>query len=111
MKKLVSLVLAVLLALTMTVTCALAEEEKPTIRVLYTKNAMAMPISEMKVVTDVEEICNVNFDVVEVPADGASEKINLMINSGDLPDVFMQGIDHQLQRSGCIRPCDGLHHT
>lgn len=93
MKKLVSLVLTVLLALTMTVTCALAEEEKPTIRVLYTKNAMAMPISEMKVVTDVEEICNVNFDVVEVPADGASEKINLMINSGDLPDVFMQGID------------------
>ena len=103
MKKLVSLVLAVALVLMMTVTCAMAEEEKPTIRVLFTKNAMAMPISEMKVVTDVEEICGVNFDVIEVPADGASEKINLMINSGDLPDVFMQGIDANTIIKMCIR--------
>ena len=91
MKKLLSLVLICLMALTLVP--AMAEEERPVIRAVWTKNAMAMPIEEMKVVTDVEELCGIEFEVIEVPAEGASEKINLMINSGDLPDVFMNGID------------------
>lgn len=90
MKKLLSLLLVGLLVLAM---CpAFAEEEVPNLRVLFVKNAISIPIEEMKVVTDVEELCNVNIEVIEVPSEGSGEKINLMINTGDLPDVFFNGI-------------------
>lgn len=70
-----------------------AAEEKKSLSVLFTKNAISMPIEEMKTITDTEELCNVDLEVIEVPDEGASEKINLMINTGDLPDVFMEGVD------------------
>ena len=66
--------------------------DRKSISVLYTKNAISMPIAEMKVITDTEEQCNVDLEVIEVPDEGADEKISLMINTGDLPDVFMEGV-------------------
>ena len=92
MKKLLSLVLVAVLVLAM---CPALAEEKPVIRALWTKGANSMPIAEMKVVTDVEEIAGIDFEVIEVPEEGAGEKINLMINTGDLPDVFMEGISKE----------------
>lgn len=89
MKKLLSLALVALMVLSM---CPALAEETPVIRALWTKSASSMPIADMKVVTDVEEIAGIKFDVIEVPEEGAAEKINLMINTGDLPDVFMEGI-------------------
>lgn len=65
---------------------------KKSLSVLYTKNAISMPIEEMKTIKDTEELCNVDLEVIEVPDEGADEKINLMINTGDLPDVFMEGV-------------------
>lgn len=98
MKKLVSLIVSLALALTVGASALavsyplIAEGEELTMKVLWTKSATAMPIAEMKVVKDVQEISGVRFDVVEVPGDGADEKINLMISSGDLPDIFMNGV-------------------
>lgn len=90
MKKLLSLALVALMVLAM---CPALAEETPVIRALWTKSASSMPIADMKVVKDVEEIAGIKFDIIEVPEEGAAEKINLMINTGDLPDVFMEGID------------------
>jgi len=92
MKKLLSLALVVVLVLAM---CPAYAEETPVIRALWTKAANSMPIAEMKIVKDVEEIAGVKFDVIEVPEEGSGEKINLMINTGDLPDVFMEGISKE----------------
>lgn len=67
-------------------------DEKKSLSVLFTKNAISMPIEEMKTIKDTEDICNVDLEIIEVPDEGADEKINLMINTGDLPDVFMEGV-------------------
>ena len=67
-------------------------DEKKSLSLLFTKNAISMPIKEMKTITDTEELCNVDLEIIEVPDEGADEKINLMINTGDLPDVFMEGV-------------------
>ncbi len=91
MKKLVSMCLAVVMLLAMGVTAH--ADEPTTIRAVWTKAATAMPIAEMKVVTDVEEQFNVKFDIIEVPSEGSNEKINLMISSNDLPDIFMDGLN------------------
>ena len=69
-----------------------ASDERKSISLLFTKNAISMPIKEMKTITDTEELCNVDLEIIEVPDEGADEKISLMINTGDLPDVFMEGV-------------------
>lgn len=90
MKKFLCLLLVVLMAAAM---CPVfAEEDVPTLRVLSVKNAISIPVEEMKVITDVEELLNVNLEIIEVPDEGSGEKINLMINTGDLPDVFFNGM-------------------
>ncbi len=59
--------------------------------VVWIKQPLAKPIAEMKVVMDVQDISGFTFNITEVAAEGSAEKINLLIASGDLPDVFMQG--------------------
>ena len=96
-------VFAVLLALSLTLGMALSslaevtyplvkDGEEITFDVVWGKAATSKPIAEMKVVKDVQEISGVNFNVIEISDDGFDEKRNLMIASGDLPDIFMEGI-------------------
>ncbi len=61
-------------------------------RTVYSKNVLAMPIADMKVVKDVQEISGIKLEVIEIPSDGFGEKKNLMLASGDIPDIFMQGV-------------------
>lgn len=96
MKKLLVLVLAVAMLGTMCSFALAEDKDVPVIRALWTKQATSMPVAEMKVVKDVEKLCGIKFDVVEVPEEGSGEKINLMISSGDLPDMFMEGIDTKM---------------
>ncbi|GHU73148.1 ABC transporter substrate-binding protein [Clostridia bacterium] len=100
MKKLVTLLLAVALAAAVCMP-AMGEVVYPlvqpgesiTLRVVFSKNAIAKPLAEMKIIKDLQEISGVTFDIVEIPSDGFDEKKNLMIVSGDLPDVFFQGLN------------------
>ena len=85
MKKLLCLILVALLALALP---AMAEET-PVLTMAVVKSAISIPVSEMKVITDVEELCGVKLDIIEIPQEGSGEKVNLMINSGDLPDIFL----------------------
>ena len=89
MKKLLCLLLVGMLTLAL---CPALAEETPTLTVAVVKSAISIPVSEMKVITDVEELCNVKMDIIEIPDEGAGEKINLMINSYDLPDIFLNGL-------------------
>jgi len=66
--------------------------EEVTLNVVWGKAATSKPIAEMKVVQDVQAISGVKLNVIEIADDGFGEKRNLMIASGDLPDVFMEGI-------------------
>lgn len=89
MKRLLELMLVLLLVLSV---CPAMAEETPVFTVAVVKSAISIPVSEMKVITDVEELCGIKMDIIEIPDEGAGEKINLMINSGDLPDIFLNGL-------------------
>ncbi len=90
MKKLLCLILAALLALS--VLPAAVAEDTPTLSVAVVKSAISIPVAEMKVITDVEALLGIKMDIIEIPEEGSGEKINLMINAGDLPDVFLNGL-------------------
>lgn len=47
---------------------------------------------ELAVMKKLAEETGVYFDWQEIPQDGSTEKINLMLSSGDLPDCFWNGI-------------------
>lgn len=47
---------------------------------------------ELIVMKKLAEETGVHFEWQEIPADGSTEKINLMLSSGDLPDCFWNGI-------------------
>lgn len=44
-------------------------------------------------VIDTEEATNVHIEWIEIPNSGWEEKINLMFNTGDLPDAIIGGVD------------------
>lgn len=52
-----------------------------------------VPAGELEMIKKLAEITGVEFEWTEIPSDGATEKINLMLSSGsDLPDAFWNGI-------------------
>jgi putative aldouronate transport system substrate-binding protein len=99
MKKVVAVLLTLALALGMVMT-SLADVTYPLVKdgeditfdVVWGKAATSKPIADMKVVKDVQDISGVKLNVIEIADDGFDEKRNLMIASGDLPDIFMEGI-------------------
>lgn len=48
--------------------------------------------SDMPMVQKIVEETGIPIEWIEIPSDGAEEKINLMINGGDYPDVFWNNI-------------------
>lgn len=56
-----------------------------------------VPAGELDLVVQIAEETGVEFDWIEIPAAGSTEKINLMLSTGmDLPDVFWNGISSSM---------------
>ncbi|MDO5808270.1 MAG: extracellular solute-binding protein [Lachnospiraceae bacterium] len=51
-----------------------------------------VPTEDLVMVKKIVEDTGIPIKWVEIPSDGSTEKINLMLNSGDYPDVFWNGI-------------------
>lgn len=89
MKKL-SLILALILALTSLGTVALAEE-KPVITVQIVEQVNMAITDETLTFNVLEEALGITLDIQQIATSSADyqEKFNLMLASGDYPDVFM----------------------
>lgn len=53
-------------------------------------------ITEMPMVQKIFGETGIPVEWIEIPSDGATEKINLMLNGGDYPDVFWNGISSDM---------------
>lgn len=76
--------------------------EKVTLRVMIqTRAEMPSDLNEQYVQQKAEEIMNVHIEWIQVPADAWEEKKNLMLATGDLPDIIESHIqDSDLTRYG-----------
>lgn len=63
--------------------------EPVTLKVFAVQIASVVELEQNTVFQDLEKYTNVNFELTMVPADGASEKLNLMLASGEYPDIIM----------------------
>ena len=64
-----------------------------------------VPTEDMVMVKKMVEDTGIPIKWVEIPSDGSTEKINLMLNSGDYPDVFWMESHLTSQFSIVIRIC------
>lgn len=55
-----------------------------------------LPTEELVMVKNMAEATGIPIEWVDIPSDGSAEKINLMLNGGDYPDVFWNGITTEL---------------
>lgn len=53
-------------------------------------------ITEMPMIQKIFGETGIPVEWIEIPSDGAPEKINLMLNGGDYPDVFWNGISSDM---------------
>ena len=63
--------------------------EPVTISVFAIQLSSVVDLEQNTVFQELEEYTNVNLDLTLVPYDGASEKLNLMLASGEYPDIIM----------------------
>lgn len=87
MKKLLSLVLAIALLLGVCAFTASAEEDRPTLRMLQRLNA-AYVIEGNPVIDAWEEILGFNLEIEAPPISSYSDRRNVIMASGDLPDII-----------------------
>jgi putative aldouronate transport system substrate-binding protein len=86
----------------------------PKLKFLFVTNSIRiMPVSELAMSKKIKEITGVDIEWQEIPGEGSTEKINLMLASGsDLPDVFWNGINNimiaQYMVEDIFRPTEDL---
>ena len=66
-------------------------EEPITISVFVKETADIADITQHTVFKELTEKTNIQFDFLVVPEDGAKEKLNMLLASGDYPEVIMGG--------------------
>lgn len=109
--RILSLVLALMLVFAMSNVASAATfnaegypivDEKVTLRVMMTSRAeMPSDLNVQDIHKKAEEIMNVHIEWIQVPADAWEEKKNLMLATGDLPDIIESHIqDSDLTRYG-----------
>lgn len=64
-------------------------EEPVTIKAFIVQLPGVVELEQNTVFQDLEAYTNVNFDLTLVPADGASEKLNLMLASDEYPEIII----------------------
>ncbi|MDR2304862.1 MAG: extracellular solute-binding protein [Treponema sp.] len=72
-----------------------------------------VPVKDLILAQELKKATGVEFEWLEIPQDGSSEKINLMLASGqNLPDAFWNGIDSgmvaQYMNQDILRPTEDL---
>lgn len=52
---------------------------------------------------------DINIEIINLPSEGYAEKLNLMLLSGDIPDlIYFQGGDEQIAQQGVLRDLNPL---
>lgn len=64
-------------------------EEKVTLSVFAEQLSSVVDLEQNKVLQDLEAYTNVDLDLTLVPSDGLSEKLNLMLSSGEYPEIII----------------------
>lgn len=64
-------------------------EEPVTLKVFIVQLPSVVELEQNSVFQDLQAYTNIDFDLTLVPGDGAAEKLNLMLASGDYPDVII----------------------
>ena len=69
-------------------------KEADTFKIAVSKAALCMnTFAEKECTVETEKVTNVKIEWMEIPASGWTEKTNIMLASGDLPDAFLGTID------------------
>lgn len=55
-----------------------------------------LPTADLLMVKQMVEDTGIPIEWIDIPSDGSAEKINLMLNGGDYPDVFWNGITTEI---------------
>ena len=100
MRKLSTLLLALVLALSIAMPALAVEvqvpltEEPVTFRIMVRKEDLSQNTwPEKECVQYTEKQTGIHIEWIEVPSSGWTEKVNLTFASGDLPDAFIGGVD------------------
>ena len=89
-------------------------QDMPQMTICIVDNASrVVPYEEMPMLKQLEEQTGISFKWMVIPEEGAGEKLNLMLASGDeLPDIFWNGIStstvNQYINEGIFMPTDEL---
>ena len=76
-------------------TAAAGEEERPTITIALVPMEKVVYDDSNYAISWIEEQTGINMEFVMLPSSDAETKLNLMLASGDYPDVILYGLNKQ----------------
>lgn len=95
MKRIITLVLAVLMVMPLMCGFALAEEAPVKLTMSVKSNPSIPDYNTNDFSKWLEETANVDLEFIVIPADVANEKVNMMLNTGDYPDIWMNAVPNE----------------
>ena len=97
-RKMLSLALVMLMALSLFPATTMAQEDEYDLTIAVNRTLFDQPevASDKAVWIAAEEMTGVKIKWIEILDPDRSEKIPLLLSSGDLPDVFMLGLSDNL---------------
>lgn len=107
-KKLVSLLLALVMVLSLAPLSAIAEASRPTLTVFdFTEELNQELINNAPTIQYLEDRLNVNLEIEVISGMSKEEKIATMIASGDYADIMFR-VDERMIEAGALIPLDDL---
>ena len=107
-KKLVSLLLALVMVLSLAPLSAIAEAGRPTLTVFdFTEELNQELINNAPTIQYLEDRLNVNLEIEVISGMSKEEKIATMIASGDYADIMFR-VDERMIEAGALIPLDDL---
>ena len=85
-----------------------ASVEKPTITMFITDRADAPMNNELAVIKEISERTNVNIELELAPSVNTADRFNLMMASGDLPDVIVYRVNDLFKYIRAFEPINDL---
>ena len=115
MKRFLTLMIALLLVLC-AIPMAASAEERPTLTILMAQDTYVEDYETNAFTKFIEDSMNVNLDFVLLPASDASDKLAVMIQSGqELPDIINYSLDvtttYRYAQAGAIIPLNDYYET
>lgn len=110
-KNLVALILVMVMAMTCTASFAEAPAERETLTILMSDDSLVTDFKDNAFTKYLEDAMNVNLEFILLPQSEASNKLQIMIASGEkLPDIINMNLDiattYAYAQAGAIRPLD-----